>query len=105
MCFLLTVDMPHPVLQLGCSCPRLTCLGMAKHSTRPMLLLLLALIPSGQSVLSISLHCGGDGCKLLHHAVAPVSPLDRVCRVIGLADSTISTAQHLHLLVQQVLAE
>ena len=68
-------------------------------------LLLLALIPSGQSVLGIFLHCGGDGCKLLHHAVAPVSPLDRVCRVIGLADSTISTAQHLHLLVQQVLAE
>ena len=43
---LLTVDMPHPMLQLRCSCPRLTCLGLPDSHTLPMLLLL-TLVSSG----------------------------------------------------------
>ena len=94
--------MANPVLQLGRSSAWLTCLC---HHTWMPLLLLSPLVSSGQAVLCVLLHSRGDGCKFFHHAVAPVSPLDCVCSIIGLVDPTITAAQHLHLLVQQVLAE
>ena len=74
-------------------------LHVAHVSHRVLLLLLLLshqpLEPLAQPVLILNLGCTCDRCKLLHHAVSPVGPLDSVGRIVCAIKASVSAAQHL----------
>ena len=77
-------------------------------SHRVLLLLLLShqpLEPLAQPVLILHLGRTCDGCEFLHHAVSPVGPLDGVSCIGCSIKAAVSAAQHLQLLVQEVLGE
>ena len=78
------------------------------HVSHRVLLLLLChqpLEPLAQPVLILHLSRTCDRCKFLHHAVSPVGPLDGVSCIVCSIKAAISAAQHLQLLVQEILGE
>ena len=78
-----------------------------RHVSHRVLLLLShqPLEPLAQPVLILHLSRTCDRCKFLHHAVSPVGPLDGVSCIVCSIKAAISAAQHLQLLVQEILGE
>ena len=77
-----------------------------RHVSHRVMLLLLShqpLEPLAQPVLILHLCRTCDGCKFLHHAVSPIGPLDGVSCIGCSIKAAVSAAQHLQLLVQEVL--
>ena len=79
-----------------------------RHVSHRVMLLLLShqpLEPLAQPVLILHLCRTCDGCKFLHHAVSSIGPLDGVSCIGCSIKAAVSAAQHLQLLVQEVLGE